>query len=449
MIGELINTSSVLFKSLIAHKYKSGSDKFFLVGKCIVENISFRLPNSSESDLIVGVRVLIRTIKKVLYGRNPVQEFEGEKILLFDSTSKFVNIEKEYVAKQSGHKIGFFVAKSDLPYLSGILEKLLLVILICMFSIPLVIASLFSNKYRSNYALMITEIVECASLISIVKNKEIELVYDFAPFEKDSNLLFILLEKLDVRVTKMPSAGPLVTHNHTILTSTLVLSSQYQFDELEQFADTIIADKIEKWVPEAAFGFIDKYAFKEKILNRELNTVGFYSHGSWIRTEQDHADDGLGILHAEEKLLNDLNLLLANNNKIKLIIFPHPKEKKMGRKMVNHYNCLLADVKFEIANLNNPTVQNFEKVDIAMGCFSTILYERLFCNFKTLFGAYGIKDFPVENSALENISFDSFESLRNKLFSSLIVNTDQFFIKNELKGYRYFEYNYFTNTSQA
>ena len=41
-------------------------------------------------------------------------------------------------------------------------------------------------------------------------------------------------------------------------------------------------------------------------------------------------------------------------------------------------------------------------MDVAVACFSTILYERMFCGFKTLIGAYGIDDFPEVPDKIRN-----------------------------------------------
>ena len=91
------------------------------------------------------------------------------------------------------------------------------------------------------------------------------------------------------------------------------------------------------------------------------------------------------------------------------------------------------------------TADKFNAVDIAISPISTVLFERLFCGYKTLIGCYDMNDFPVSNSNFSNITFRNLEELKLLLNKSLKQSKDEFFKSNNLIGYRYFEYDFFKN----
>jgi hypothetical protein len=99
----------------------------------------------------------------------------------------------------------------------------------------------------------------------------------------------------------------------------------------------------------------------------------------------------------------------------------------------------------DIAGKEVRTSGSFEQVDIAMAAFSTILYERMFCGFKTLIGNYGFESFPMKSSSLRNICFHDSQQMDKLVVDASGMSKDKFFDTHGLIGYRYFEYPYFSD----
>jgi hypothetical protein len=114
----------------------------------------------------------------------------------------------------------------------------------------------------------------------------------------------------------------------------------------------------------------------------------------------------------------------SENPQIKLMVFPHPREMKpeVSEQMLQFYREAIGHDQFEIARFTGGTTQNFDKTDMAVAAFSTILYERLYCGYKTLIGNMAISEFPMNASPLNNICFRTYETM-SALISEYSSNT--------------------------
>lgn len=418
-----------------------------LAWSCLMNSTSYRLPESATKDRWIGFRELVRTSQKIL---KPKQAFHN-----VDPTSNSAIIgglfreEKlitEYITKSAGKNQRVYFAKDELPSLPEQRWKFLWQLWI--FAVPLAFQCI-TDERRSNIALSIREVAENAGLLMWLSQLGVQQVYDFIPYEKDGNFASLLLKGKNIRVIKVPSPGPLATHNSSLLGDEIVLSSPYQEEEIQHFEKTIRIKKISKWIPERAFTYIDKYL--EKDLPTKQQTIGFYSHGSWIRAKEGHADDGMGIFEAEKKLLHDLSTFLANYPEFSLIIFRHPREKKpeLAELCDQYYKPFFTSSQINYSNSIHSTALSFDECDMGIGAFSTILYERMFCGYKTLIGNYGIPAFPIPGSSLENICVNSFEKLEALLLRNSVSTAENYFIQNGLKGYHFQEYPYFSDRKRS
>ena len=92
--------------------------------------------------------------------------------------------------------------------------------------------------------------------------------------------------------------------------------------------------------------------------------------------------------------------------------------------------------KFQIIDTNINASVSFNLVDLGISFSSTIMHERLFCGFKSIFFTRN-KFFPLKNSRLYQISSIEKSRFINLLESSLKINTYEFFKKNDLFDYCY------------
>lgn len=273
-------------------------------------------------------------------------------------------------------------------------------------------------------------------MLKYVKSNGIELVYDFLPYEVDSNFMYLLFRKNDIGVFKIPSSGPLATHHKILLSDHLALSTPYHFEEVKKFESTIRVGQIHLWPPERAHLYFSRY--KENRTWEENGTIGFYSHGEWLRRAQKHSEIAGRIGEAEEAILGMLGSIVRSNPGFKLRVFPHPRELKpeVYPQMMAHYRRCIGHDSFEIFTEQGGTSQHFAKAEIAIAAFSTILYERLYSGYKTLIGNMFISDFPMNLSPLNSICFKNHIELENMLQQFGGIEADRFFESTGLENYR-------------
>jgi hypothetical protein len=412
-----------------------------LAFRCMSENVTYRLTKAEASDFLIGVRLFIRMLRLMRSGGQTHKILEGTSgNAILECNFVYEELEQQYVEKQSSESPSYFISKEDLPRAMSTTREMLHY---SWFAIWHLIRNVFA-KNRGNVAMQLVFVAECAALLKLCKQLKIKNMYDFAPYLIDSNWAYLLCRDSIANYCKLPSPGPLYTHNHTLLCDTLILSNHYQFEEIARYSNVKFKE-VEKWLPEYAFTYIDRYlshpATREK-------TIGYYSHGGWLRAHEQHADDGLNIPHAEHILLQHLAQFVAANPDFSVIVFPHPRERKeeIWERTLAHYSSYFeSEQQFKIIEKDIRTAYSFEKVDIAMAAFSTILYERLFCGYKTLIGNYGIPNFPMEGSSLNAICFDSYDQLQQLILHAAGMSNNTFFESFGLIDYKFDHYPYFSD----
>jgi hypothetical protein len=285
-------------------------------------------------------------------------------------------------------------------------------------------------------ALAITEIPEIAFLLRFTKENHIRVAYDFLPYEVDSNFMYLNLREHQVSVFKIPSLGPLATHHKILLADNLAISTPYHLEELHKFRATMQVGQYHMWPPEKAHQYYDRY--KNNCAWEESGTLGFYSHGEWIRKAEKQSDYGGRIGDAEEAILRMLGNITHANPQLKLRVFPHPRELKpdAAADMHTHYRNCIGHDQYEIFTQTGGTSQHFAKTEIAIAAFSTIMFERLYCGFKTFIGNMYLDDFPIQGSTLHSICFKNQEELETLLRRFSDVDANTFFEATCLSNYR-------------
>ena len=435
---------SLLHETLSLYKQAwraAGSDSDIgLAGTCLRENPSFRLLGSAAQDKWVGMRA----VKRIDYrwknrsDWNPVIDPKF-KTLVLDGRSHNAEHAIPYVEAMLQQSVGHFISRDDLPgelpFAEGSVPSNYehwrnLKALECVF-----------KSDRVHRALGIYTVLELALILEYVELHAIDHVVDFAPYLIDSNLLYLLLQRRGVRVTKVPSSGPLATHNHILLADCVALSTPYQVHEMKALSKTFRANKVASWIPERALEYLGKYA-KSDAPKTQTNTLGFYSHGGWVRADQQHTSDGLHIHEQEEELLSLLGAFVAKRADWTLVVFPHPREKKpeMQERTRAHYAKFLPLERIDLRLDEVPTSQQFEAADIGVAVFSTIVYERLFCGYKTRIFNTANPQFPAKGTDLNNMCARNAAELEAAIDQAAQRSAHEDFEACGLAGYRWEAY---------
>lgn len=411
----------------------------FLAKKCLLENISFQLPATAAFDRLIGVREWFRNSKKIFSSHKATAHLkEGGNSAVLGGFMRQSTAILSYIEFESGEKLTWYFGKAEWPEMpKG--SKFFYWMNWSLACLPFIWKSIFESN-RANWALLIRELNDTTVFVHWLRQNNIKRLYDFLPYELESNWISLLCRKLEIETIKIPSSGPLATHNSILIADKIVLSSPYHQEELKIFEDSIRYKSLLKWGPERAQTYIQRYRTNKPESSKR--TIGFYSHASWLRLAQDHADVGLNIPEAEEKLLNDLFRFVNENKEFELRIFLHPRER--APETINatqmYYNSKLGEGSYQFNDFSKPTTACFEDAGIAMAAFSTILFERLFAGYKTLIGNYGIPDFPIAGSNLNSICFSDYNRLSKLIEESTQESDTDFFKRNQLEDYLWSQY---------
>jgi hypothetical protein len=409
------------------------NSKEYLAAVCLFEYPSYRLHEYDKHDRLIGFRMLVRTFRRIFSSKKGCNTLDtSAKTIVVSSSRNTVDI-INYITRSGKAPIHSYIDRDHMAL--GDFGTWSLVMRWLPFALRQSIKCI-NSPYRSTIALTIAEIPEIAFVLKYVKSNGISLVYDFLPYEVDSNFMYLLFQKNEIDVFKIPSSGPLATHHKILLSDHLALSTPYHFEEVKKFDSTIRVRQVHLWPPERAHLYYSRY--KENRQWEENGTLGFYSHGEWLRRAQKHSEIGGRIGEAEEAILKMLGTFVHQNPRYKLRIFPHPRELKpeVHADMMAHYRRCIGHDSFEIFTEQGGTSQHFAKAEIAIAAFSTILYERLYSGYKTLIGNMFISDFPMNLSPLNSICFKSQVELESMLKRFGGIEADHFFEMTGLENYR-------------
>ena len=407
-----------------------------LAGYCLRSKPGFRFPGSYAKDRLLVLKCWLRMLRACMNFSGPVYYtfYEGlEGTAIFDHKSSVKDIRVKQLKNNSGFAPRYAIARHDLR--SRSFSRFFGFIALTPLLLPWALWRGFTPENRINAALLFLEIFEAHALLEWMKKKKIRKLFFYSPFEVDANALYLLLREQGVEVLKVPSPNLLATHNKLLLSDGLVLSSPYQLDELNAYSDTIRVKYTEHWKPEQYDGYA--HVYENSSLKPEALTMGFYSHASWVRESSDDNDTGLGDHESELLLKKLLGTYFSDRPDIKLTVFLHPRERRHPdfSKVLAHYDGLFGTGRYSFAPLGSPSSHLFNTVDVGLGAISTILFERLFMGYKTIFFPSHMKMFPLAESKIKMICPVNEAELIIALDLALNTATEKYFKETGLIRY--------------
>ncbi len=384
----------------------------------LLNDLTYRLPNSAKKDLLIG----FKEWKRIVSRRKIQNHSERNAPCVLVSTSNQKEIAFEYIAANSEFKYVHVLVREELS-----IDRLPLSF--HLFAMRISLQCLFDSR-RVNLALLIREVIEWTAVIDFISTNKTTEYFDFTPFEKDSNALAYLLMGKGIKVTKIPSPGPFAGHHSFMIADDVVVSSAYQLEEIPHFKRWFVS-RLLHWPAEQYSSYAHCYT------NTPLppkNTIGFYSHGEWVRKKAGHANFGFGIQENEIFLLESLRRFLKTHPNFQLIIFPHPKERSDGE-FQSYYSSLFEGTNASIAPLEMKSSETFFNVNIGLMAYSTLLFERLALGYKTFIGTNFQTSFPLEESPLKNLCLPDYDTLEAALLLANEESEKEFFERCGLEKY--------------
>lgn len=405
------------------------------LAKCtLFEKNSYRLPASSRNDLLIGFRVLFRTLKRYRFEPQEITVAHNSEATVLGGTVAHRETILKYISASSGISALSFVPRDIMGLRYGLRPSGLIAFLV--FALPIAIKTIF-QKRRDNYALTISSVAEIALILSFLKSVKCSYAFDFYSFESDSNFMYLALSAQSIRVCKIPSSGPLASHYLKTLCDDLVISTPYQQEEITALGRDMVFTRILHWPPERAHTYYSKFCVGKVQL--PANVIGFYSHGQWLRNLAGHAGYGVGVEEDEIKILSFIKNYCDHRPLVAVKIFPHPRELKdeVLEKTQRFYDQHLGKGNYELMLSEGGSAQHFDRVNVAIASYSTIIYERLYCGMKILISKNSKPGFPIPSSVLNNICFSEEKEFDTKLERALHQSEEEFFSGNQLEPFRW------------
>jgi hypothetical protein len=420
---------SLLFKT-------SFNSLYFLAAKSLIKD-ELRVSVFEKNNFWFGVKTWRRTLLRINKKRALSDDVRSTD-LIFDAGNNSFDIRMEFINyfTKSGTKFKT-LSLQDSIYNKGFFDKVCQISIFTLFSFITFAISLFV-KNKSKIILLPVYFLESYGFVRYCLDNKITKVYYFCIYENNSNVNALLLKKCEILCCKIPSEVPLIYHNKIIIADELAICFEYQKDEIKIFSDTMMVETYLNWGPENIKKVIELFPNGQQINQQNKNTIGFFSSGNALRKlkGKPETNNEFNPSILEETILVNLNSIVLKTN-YKLLICLHPFEKREENinEAIKYYKSVLS-CNFIIAPIEKMTYELHNDINIALGLFSTLLFERIYLGFKTIIMPIGLEAFfPITNSRIQNICVLDNVQLYSKLNTSLNLTPKLFFELNNIIDY--------------
>jgi hypothetical protein len=413
--------------------------RYYLAGKCLI-SLSFRYSEKEKNSIVFFATCFFKAVLsgKIKPEKSYTKYSEGREVF-YDIAKSSEKSRTEYLKYFLKRPINGGIWKETLLGYFTLQDKVAQFLFLSGLFFFLMSLALFS-RLRASLGLIFLEYIETANLILLAKKNNTGILYYFSIYEKDSNIATLGLQKMDIKVVKIPSEVPLFFWNKIIIADTLILCDSNQIEELELYKNTIHISTTDFWGPERCVEVIAKYKLPEIREKSNNKTLGFYSTAAYIRNMEGNIIQK-NMLEEEDRIKTFLSEYLKINKSSRIAIFLHPKEKDIKYIEIakKHYSNYFGGLNYNLIMDENPSSYNFELVELGISFHSTIMYERLFFGFKCLTFTSSNANFPLHNTALYNICAEDKGSLFNKIDLFLHFSVNEYFSHTGIKKSPFFQ----------
>lgn len=402
---------------------------------------TYRIPQSERYNAFLVLKSYINLILILVSKQKAsplIREKEGNAYV-YDVLRTNYELRKNYVNYFKGKSsISGGIFKDELYYSSSYLQLMALILLSFAWLPLLFISSLF-KKDRAPFATIFREMAETINLLELCNKQNISELYFFCIYEKDANICTIILNKRGILINKITSEVPLSFWNKIIIADNLYICNGYHYDELEENKSCVFVSNIEFWGGEKILDNISKY---QSSVVPEKKSIGFYSTGTWARDLENLMSKNKNLVTIEEEVKMIVKKFCQNNSEYHLIIFLHPRERKTKFVQLTKEKYLkdFEGIDFHIEE--DASSNTYEKADVAVAFYSSIVFDRLYYGFKTIIMPIGLENkFPIKNSNMNLICTYTESELYSKIKESCGMSNKMFFEKNGINHFAKYLYN--------
>ncbi len=226
----------------------------------------------------------------------------------------------------------------------------------------------------------------CLLVHSYVAHCPSPAVYLFRIYRTEMPFVAAYLRERGVWVHLIPSTSPLTPNNKYLVGDSLKICNPYQLDEFVRYRDSGTCKHYELWSPEEIHLLAPHYA--TRTIQEHCETIGLYTQGFWLRTRLGTVGRQMGeeLARQEEDLIQVMLTYVQQRPDVKLIVFPHPMERRHYTKTGEYpFDSLLEHPQTEVDFSGGNSIYQFDRVGLGVTTTSTVGFDRVYLGFRTLF----------------------------------------------------------------
>jgi hypothetical protein len=401
----------------------------------VFHKFSYRISESQLKANFIYLRYLKKAISELFKNSSIHEDIQDSDLIIFDSSIKGKENRESYLTGLLNYEKANWIYRESLPNGISLFGKFIYSLFLLITGVYF---QLFKNKSenKAQLALFLLESVEWLKIMKYCCKLETRKFLFFCAYEKDANFIsYFLMNELKFSVQFVPSPNPLGNFYKKVVCSVFTFTTPFQKYQYEQLKENWFVNEFITWP------IFNHHQLKQLIPHFNYttikNTVGFMSSGNWLREELGEKELGLGEREAERELMSCLKEFIEKNQEISLTIFLHPYEKRtqerIQRSIAFYKNMFGENVK--LADLKKSTIQQLDLVDVGVGVYSGVLFERLFVGFKTMFGLFNMPHNYFSDDRLLKISAYSSDDFNRKLQELISLKNEDYIEKFHLKEY--------------
>jgi len=379
------------------------SDVRLSIASRALQGKSFRVDDADNTGITTLYRFWFRALRASSVNREACKKStEPKTIAVIDAGAESMESRQYYINHFAGITDAHFIFRDNALVFSSEWKRIKQLMVAFLYATAILPVFLIKKSRRGALAITVSEFLEHIYFLSALKRCKVRQIYMFCIYEKDTNLLYLLLKKAGLYVSKISSDGPVSLWNKNLISDEIIVSFPYQMEEIAFHKASIIAEKVILWGPETIKQTAGLYEDEEQRKIKSPMSIGFYSTASWVRSLKNQTARAVTNPENEIRILNWLNEYLKEKENVFLYVYLHPKEKhpEFQQKVHLHYGEFLKTNNWHFADVQKPTSACFNEVQIGVGYYSTVLLERDYYGFPTMLSPLGMDDFPVSGTAL-------------------------------------------------
>jgi hypothetical protein len=370
----------------------------------------FEFPEKDRNNYFLGISCVIREWTQIVKGKpNRLSTPNTNGVAIVVSLTSEFRSKRAYVENCTGAKITHSIAKEDMLVSKTMLVRVAYIFLLLVGHMLVFPWMIFSKNDKRNLAVLPRTILGFCVLASFFEKNKCGLIYLFYIWHSDTNLIESWFSHRGIKNILVPLQNPLSIFSKGLNSKSFVAVLPYQVEEYREFYNL---DVQEVWPVESHF----LIGQKEESNSINRNEIAVYSHGGFAREKLGHPITNIGDLASEVSFYDALKPLIDSSD-YAFTLYMHPKEKssdEIWEWSCENYRRLLGK-KFRIADRGESTYSSMGDYHLAIGSFSSVLFERQAMGFRTLIYAKEISGFPLKSSPMNDLVAQNKGELREKL----------------------------------